>query len=378
MQPAGFDLRALERLRAALAERVDEGRLPGAVWCVGRAGAPATVESVGWQGPGRANAMAADAIFRIHSMTKPLVSVAALVLHEQGRLRLSDPVALHLPEFAAARVGVDGVAPARPMTVQDLLRHTAGLTSEFLPQNPVRERYVQAGLSARDRSNAEFSTLLAGLPLMHAPGTVWEYSRATDVLGRLIEVVGGQPLGAFLREAVFAPLGMVDTGFAVPAAQQYRLAQPFDLDPDSGAPVALFDPRETPRFESGGAGLLSTAADYARFLQCLLSGGTLDGQRLVGRKTVDWMSADHLGGLARDSTILPPGYGFGLGVAVRTAAGLATDPGSVGSYGWSGAAGTIFMVDPAEGFFALLMVQAPQQAAELWALFRALVYAAVE
>ncbi len=378
MAAAGFDPRGLARLRSAFAERVDAGRIPGALWLLGRDAAPDLVECVGWQDAARTIALREDAIFRIHSMTKPIVSVAALVLFEQGRLHLADPVARHLPEFADVRVGVEGAVPARPMTLHDLLRHTAGLTYEFLPADPVRRRYVEAELSSRRRSNAEFATRLAGLPLMYSPGTRWEYSRATDLLGRVLEVIAGAPLGDVLRRLVFEPLGMPDTGFFVAADRAGRAAQRFAIDPGSGAVVETFDPLEQPRFESGGAGLLSTVHDYSRFVRCLAGGGSLDGVRLLGRKTVAWMASDHLGAIGHDGSVLPPGYGFGLGVAVRTAAGLGTDPGSVGSYGWSGAAGSIFVVDPAEGLRAVLMVQAPGQAAELRELFRSLVYAAVD
>ncbi|MEO6408695.1 MAG: serine hydrolase domain-containing protein [Burkholderiaceae bacterium] len=378
MAAAGFDPRGLTRLRGAFVDRVDAGRIPGAVWLLGGDAVPDRVDCVGWQDAARTSALREDAIFRIHSMTKPIVSVAALALYEQGRLSLADPVARHLPEFADVRVGVDGSVPQRPMTLHDLLRHTAGLTYEFLPPDPVRQRYVDADLFSRQRSTAEFATRLAGLPLICSPGARWEYSRATDLLGRALEVIAGESLGIVLQKIVFDPLGMTDTGFFVSAERAGRVAQAFATDPDTGAAVKLFDPLEEPRFESAGGGLVSTVRDYGRFVRCLAGGGSLDGVRLLGRKTVDWMASDHLGAISHDGTILPPGYGFGLGVAVRTAAGLATDPGSVGSYGWSGAAGSIFVVDPTERVYALLMVQAPGQMAELWDLFRSLVYAALD
>ncbi len=378
MAAGRFDPRGLARLRSAFAERVDAGRIPGAAWLLGNADAPDHIECVGWQDAARTVALREDAIFRIHSMTKPIVSVAALAMFEQGRLRPADTVARHLPEFAGVRVGVEAALPARPMTLHDLLRHTAGLTYEFLPPHPVRQRYIDAELFSRQRSNAEFATRLASLPLMASPGTCWEYSRATDLLGRVLEVIDGRPLGEMLRSLVFEPLGMPDTGFFVASDHAARLAQPFAIDPDTGAAVKAFDPLDAPAFESAGGGLVSTLRDYGRFARCLANSGRLDGVRLLGRKTVEWMASDHLGAIGRDGTILPAGYGFGLGVAVRTASGLGTDPASVGSYGWSGAAGSIFFVDPAEGIHAVLMVQAPGQAAELWDLFRSLVYAAVD
>jgi CubicO group peptidase (beta-lactamase class C family) len=212
---------------------------------------------------------------------------------------------------------------------------------------------------------------------MHQPGAQWEYSRSTDTLGRLVEVLSGRTLGEFLSERILDPLGMVDTGFHVPQEKQHRLADAFPSDPDSGAPVRLVKVTEPPRFESGGGGLVSTAIDYARFLQMLQNGGSLDGVRLVGRKTLEWMTADHLGTIPSQSTLLPPGHGFGLGFAVRLQAGIDTTPGSVGQYFWSGLAGTTFWVDPREELYALLLVQAPNQREYCRTLFRSLVYAAL-
>ena len=331
--------------------------------------------------------MRSDAIFRIYSMTKPLVSVALMMLFEQSRVRLGDPVAKYLPAFADVRVGVqrDGglecEPPARAMTVQDLLRHTAGLTYEFHEPSLVRGLYTQADLFSRHRSNAEFCDVLAALPLMFSPGARWEYSRATDVLGRLIEVLSGEPLGAHLQRAIFAPLGMADTGFHVPAAQQHRLAEGFAIDPDTGAVVPMHGVCKPPTFESGGGGLVCTAADYMRFCRLLLNGGSLDGVRLLGRHTLALMTADHIDTQGADHTArdqLPPGYGFGLGFAVRTHAGMSALPGSVGAFGWSGAGGTLFIVDPAQQLAAVLMVQALGQAEEVRTLFQNLVYAALD
>ncbi len=382
----GLNAAALHRLTTAMQALVDAGRLPGAVMHVERHGQLAFAQALGRREPAQAEPMRGDAIFRIYSMTKPLVSVAVMMLVEQGRLQLTDAVAKYLPAFADVRVGVerDGVLqrvpPARAMTVQDLLRHTAGLTYEFHEPSIVRGLYTQADLFTRKRTNAEFCATLAALPLMVSPGTRWEYSRATDVLGRLLEVLSGEPLGAHLHRVIFTPLGMADTGFHVPAAQQHRLAEGFAIDPDTGAAVEMHEVRMPPRFESGGGGLVSTAADYMRFCRLLLQGGELDGVRLLGRHTLAWMTADHIDTQGADSTQrdqLPPGYGFGLGFAVRTHAGMSALPGSVGSFGWSGAAGTLFIVDPAEQLTGVLMVQALGQAAEVRALFQSLVYAAL-
>ncbi|MEO8807426.1 MAG: serine hydrolase domain-containing protein [Burkholderiaceae bacterium] len=384
LDAAGLNRGAIERLRSAFAGLVERGRLPGAQWLIHRRGTVGCFDSVGRLDPVRGEPMCSDAIFRIYSMTKPIVSVALMLLAEQGRVLLRDPVSRYLPEFTHVRVGVERNGqlelklPNRPMTVHDLLRHTAGFTYEFLAPSAVRLRYTEAKLFARHRSGATLSAAIAELPLMHEPGSVWDYSRATDVLGHLIEVIGGQSLGEHLRGAIFEPLGMVDTGFAVPLSQHERIAEPFAINPDTGEPVLTFDARVPAALENGGGGLLSTTADYARFLRMLLGGGTLDGQRLLGRKTVEFMTADHLGPLPRSGDVLPPDHGFGLGFAVKTALGEHTEPGSIGSYGWSGAAGTAFFVDPQEALFAMIMVQAPGQFDEVRELFRQLVYAAID
>jgi CubicO group peptidase (beta-lactamase class C family) len=377
-EPAGFDAPALDRLTAALNAWISAGRIPGAVLLLERRGALGLFEALGAQDPGRGIGMRRDSIFRIFSMTKPIVSVALMRLAEQGRVLLRDPVAKYLPEFANARVGVDGPAPLRPMTIHDLLRHTAGLTYEFHEASPVRALYASANLYARARTSAEQVRVLAGLPLMHEPGSVWDYSRATDVLGRVVEVIAGQPLGDHLQHALFDPLGMVDTGFAVPVDQQRRLVEPFTQAPEGVPLVPVHDARVPALMQSGGGGLLSTAADYAQFLRMLLAGGRLGGERVLGRKTVEFMTADHLGPIPQYGALLPPGHGFGLGFAVKTALGEHTEPGSMGSYGWSGAAGTAFFVDPLESMFAIILTQAPGLLDDVRELFRQSVYAAID
>ena len=373
----------LQRLLDVLRSEVDRGRLPGAVALVARRGKVGLFESLGRQDPAADTPMQRDAIFRIYSMTKPVVSVAVMMLMEQGKLLLGDPVARHLPEFGKQKVAVERGGQlmledaVRPATVQDLLRHTAGLTYEFLGAAAVQRQYAELRLGSRERSNAEFSRTLAALPLMYQPGSVWEYSRATDVLGRLIEAVSGQALGDYLRQNIFLPLGMHETGFSVAGPDQHRIAEPFAHDPDGGVPLNVLDPRRTPAMESGGGGLLSTTMDYARFLQFMRDRGELQGVRLLGPQTVDYMTADHLGGIPSTGDLLPPGHGFGLGFAVRTAAGVSPVPGSVGLYYWGGIAGTTFFVDPAQDLYALLMIQAPNQRDYYRPLFRSLVYAAL-
>jgi CubicO group peptidase (beta-lactamase class C family) len=381
---ASLNQGALANIRTVLQSHIDNGRIPGAIAVVARGGEVAMFDALGKQDAAAGTAMKEDAIFRIYSMTKPLVSLAALMLSEEGLLPSGDPVSKYLPEFARQQVSVqEGGAVRlepvrRPATVQDLLRHTAGFTYEFLGTNPVQRQYEDADLANRSRSNREFCKVLAALPLVHQPGTYWHYGRATDVLGAVLEVVSGQTLGELLRRRIFDPLGMKDTAFDVPNNQWHRIAEPFALDPDSGRPVEMMDAREVPAFESGGGGLMSTAGDYIRFLQFMRNGGTFEGVRLVSRTTIDWMTSDHLGSIAPDGDLLLPGYGFGLGFAVRTHAGLAPQPGSVGQYFWSGIGGTSFFVDPAEDLFAMLLTQAPNQRIFFRNLFRQLVYAAVD
>ncbi len=384
-ESVGLCPQRIGQLMTVLQSEVERQRLPGAVALIARHGKLALFESIGALDPALGTPMVQDAIFRIYSMTKPIVSVAVMMLMEQGKLLLNDPVAKYLPEYAAQKVAtlVDGAVELRdlqqPATLQDLLRHTAGFTYEFMGSSAVQRQYAQSRIGSRSRSNAEFSHALAGLPLMFEPGSTWEYGRATDVLGRIVEVVSGQALGAFLQAQIFKPLGMTDTGFSVPPQHHGRIAEPFARDPEGGLQMRVIDVREDAAMESGGGGLASTASDYARFLQCLLNRGEFGGVRLLGPRTVDFMTADHLGSIPVNAgasrALLPPGHGFGLGFAVRKDLGVATVPGSVGSYFWGGMAGTTFFVDPAEDLFACLMLQAPNQREYYRMLFRNMVYA---
>ena len=377
------------RLLAILKSEIDSGRLPGAVVILSRHGKVELFESLGQQNPSDGTAMALDSIFRIYSMTKPIVSVAIMMLMEQGKLLLSDPVGKYLPEYAKQQLAVEAngevnYVAVKPATVQDLLRHTAGLTYEFLGNSAAQKAYRAAkiGMGLRDSSNAEFSKILAAQPLQYEPGTVWEYSRATDVLGVLVEIISGQTLGNFLFDQIFKPLKMLETAFSVSPDKHHRIAEPFTKDPDGGIQLKLINIQDAPKFESGGGGLASTAHDYARFLQFMLNKGELDGVRLLSSHTVDFMTADHLGNLpisaASAVTLLPPGHGFGLGFAVRKETGISTVPGSAGVYYWGGIAGTTFFVDPKLDMFAMMLIQAPNQRDYYRPLFRNLVYAALE
>ncbi len=344
-----------------------------------RQGKLAYLRAFGFQEREQQRAMQPDSIFRIASMTKPVVSVAAMTLVEAGTLELERPVAFYLPEFAEAMVGVEALdgagkptltlePPARPMRVHDLLRHTSGLTYGAFGKSLVKQTYNSAGLYNPEQSLAEMVGKLAKLPLAHQPGTMWDYSMSVDVLGRVIEVVSAQPLDRFVASRVTEPLGMSDTAFLLPEEKASRLAQP-QPDKTTGQRPAMSDPTK-PRWFSGGGGIVSTAPDYARFCQMLLNRGELDGMRLLAPKTVALMTADALPpGLPRESEIaalmtdLAPtpemGQGFGLGFAVRVAPGLNPLPGSVGLFYWAGITGSYFWVDPQEELFAVLMVQLP-------------------
>jgi CubicO group peptidase (beta-lactamase class C family) len=379
----GLSAVRLNRLSSVMSGEVERGRVPGAVALIARQGRVGYFESFGKRDPGSGAPMTKDSIFRIYSMTKPIVSVAAMMLWEEGRFLLNDPVGKYLPDLADRKVAVQNgaeielVPAARAITIQDLLRHTSGLTYEFRGSGPVHKMYMSARIYSRNQSNADQVTTLGKLPLLQQPGTTWEYSRSTDVVGRLIEVLSGVSLGDYLQRNIFTPLGMTDTAFHVPGLKHARLAEAFAQDPDSGATVQLINVLDAPKFESGGGGLVSTASDYARFLQMLLNQGASAGVRFLSRKTIELMTADHLGPITGAPDLLLPGYGFGLGFAVRLQRGIAYVPGSVGQYFWGGLAGTTFWVDPAEQLFAIMLIQAPGQRDYYRNLFRDMVYAAI-
>ncbi|ABD89017.1 serine hydrolase domain-containing protein [Rhodopseudomonas palustris] len=381
----GLSTPRLAAMSDAFKREIDKGNIPGVTVLVARRGEVAWFEALGRQSPVGAAPMTKDSIFRIFSMTKPIVSIAVMQLVEDGALLLDDALATFIPEFATQKVGVerdgrlDLVTPTRAITIQDLLRHTSGIGYEHIGAGPIQKMYLEAKLGSRKISNAEHARLVAGVPLLCQPGAAFNYSRSTDILGRVLEVVTGQTLGAVLHERVLAPLQMNETAFHTGPENASRLAEPFAKDPWSGEPVKLFDMLERPTMQSGGGGLTSTTMDYARFCQMLLNGGTLDGSRIIGRKTLQLMASNHLGAhVPADSYILPPGHGFGLGFAVRTHQGLAPFAGSVGQFFWSGIAGTFFWIDPTEDLFAVFMSQGPGQREHFRNLARSLVYAAVE
>jgi len=382
-EDVGFSTARLERIRSRMQADVESHRIPGAVLLIAREGKVASLLTLGFRERKTSSPMTADSIFRIASMSKPITSVAVMMLAEQGKLDIGAPVAQYLPEFKDVQVGVEKAAPRRAMTVQDLLRHTSGLTYGFFGNSPVDEMYRNANLLGSN-SLAEMVTALSRLPLLHQPGEVWEYSMSTDVLGRIVEVVSGKDLDAFIAENITHPLHMSDTGFSLSPQQAARIARP-----DSVIFMAPIDPTARPRLLSGGGGMLSTAGDYARFCQMLLNGGELDGVRILAPKTVALMTADQVPpaterhspvAITLDAFGPTPemGISFGLGFAVRTEPGRNPVAGSVGDFSWAGIAGTYFWVDPREKLVAVLMMQVPQDVnVPYWRQTRTLVYQAL-
>ena len=401
----GLSSQRLQRIGEVFKQEVDQGKLPGAVMVVARKGKVVYSEVVGFQDKETQppKPMAKDAIFRAYSMTKPLVSVAAMILMEEGKLELTDPISKFLPEFKNLQVSVAQTDPfgkvtyvltpaEREPTVQDLLRHSAGLAyGEITANAQVKEAYTKAGVfrpdieyNARDLTPEEEVTNLAKAPLIHQPGTRWEYSLAVDVLGRVVEKASGMRLEEFLDERLFKPLKMADSGFYVPQNKMPRVAEALKTDPASGAPNKLIDVSVPPKNASGGAGSVSTADDYLRFSQMLLNGGELDGAQILSPTTVKLMTSDHLGPYIRP--VVEPGelllgvkgYTFGLGFAVRKEPGLAGVPGSQGEFMWAGYAGSYFWVDPKQQLVGVLMTQAPGPSRAYYRkLFKQLVYGSI-
>src|SRR5262252_8436218 len=351
----GLSSTRLQVLTERLKADIDKGMIPGVVLMISRHGKIGYFEAMGSLDPEKKTAMTKDAIFRIYSMTKPITTVTAMMLFEDGKITL------------------DLVAPLRPMTIQDLMRHSAGLTYGFFGEGAVKKLYREANLNEGDPTTEEFVERLAKLPLVYHPGTTWDYSQATDVLGRVIEVVTGKSLYAAVKEMLLDPLGMTDTSFyATDASKHARIAEPLANDRAIGAGAQVNDPRIVRKYESGGGGMLSTAIDYARFLQMLLNGGTLEGKRYLGPRTIAYMTSDQMGDVVRRGPfdLLGPGVKFGLGFAVRTEPGVAPYAGSAGDFFWGGAGGTAFWVDHKEKMFVVYMMQAPSKRLQYRTLLR--------
>ncbi len=396
-EEVGFLSTRLKRLSDRLNEGVKNNELPGAVVLIARNGKIVMFESYGFRDKDAKVAMTNDTIFRIASMTKPIVTLAAMMLMEEGKLTLADRVSMYIPAFADTKVAVqkkkdDGTVETvlepqfRPMTVHDLMRHTSGLTYGAVGANPVKQSYVDMKVADRSQTNAEMADKLGKLALLYQPGTTWEYSMSTDVLGRVVEVASGMPLDKFIEERITKPLKMGDTGFEVSADKKARGAKPMKEGPKNEVP-AIPDITEKFNWRSGGGGMVSTAADYARFLQMFANGGQLDGVRLVSRKTIDLMTADALppdikmgADMFRFEALEPSarmGQGFGLGFAVRNVQGVNPLPGSPNDYFWGGAYGTYFWHDPRERLYVVFMMQSPQARLRYRFLMRDLVYQAM-
>ncbi len=395
-EEVGLSSERLKRISAWMKADIEKGVIPGAVVLIARQGKVAYFEAFGYRDREKNLSMTRDSIFRIMSMTKPFTSLAIMMLAEEGKIQLAYPVSRYLPEFKDLKVGVEKKDEAtgkvelvlepgkREMAVQDLLRHTSGLTYGFA-RSAVEDLYNAAKVFDWNQTNAEMITKLSKLPLRYHPGTTWDYSMSTDVLARIVEVVSGMSFDAFIRERITKPLRQPDTGFwAEGAGLQARVAE---LPKDQPSPFAQ-DVTKLPKWLSGGGGMVSTAADYVRFCQMVLNGGRLDGIRLVSRKTVELMTANHLPAGTKFSPLTYPlfgafsptpenGHGFGLGFAVRTETGLSSLPGSAGDYSWAGALGTFFWIDPKEKLIAIKMMQAPALRLHYRYLMRQYVYQAI-
>lgn len=387
----GFDPARLELIGAAFRREIDAGNLPGAVVAVARKGDVAYFEAFGARDPETGAAMQKDAVFSIASMTKPMTSVAIMQLFEQGRLLLGDPISDYIPAFADLKVGVDidgrlqRSAPARPPTIQDLLRHTSGLTYQNRGDTLMHQAYPgSSATAALSLTKEQAIETLAHCPLLFEPGAAWEYGFSTDVLGFIVEAVTGQSLGAYLSAHIWEPLGMQDTAFDLDDESRPRYARAFDKDPITGQPQSLYHERDgTKHWEAGGAGAVSTALDYLTFTEALRRNGQIGAARILGPRTVRLMTTDHLdAGVAnRIADTMDPaaeGYGFGLGFAVRRADGIAALAGTAGDYYWSGVFGTYFWIDPAEELSCVVMAAAPGAIRlRFRQLSRALVYQAI-
>ena len=382
-EDAGFSSKRLDKTRQAIKANVENNQVPGAVLLLVRNGKIVTYDAIGYQDRAEKTAMKKDSIFRVASMSKPITTVAAMILAEENKLDVGAPVAQYLPEFKDVKVGLEGLALKRPMTVQDLMRHTSGLTYGLFGNSEVDQLYRKANIFGA-KSLADLVKTIASLPLLHQPGEVWEYSVSSDVLGRVVEVASGMDLDSFVQERITGPLKMNDTGFWVKPSAISRLAKP-----DAKSNLPFSDATQKPAILSGGGGMFSSAGDYARFAQMLLNGGELEGVRILAPKTIALMTSDQLPPTTERHTpvavLLGPfgpvpemGTSFGLGFAVRVDAGRNPLPGSVGDFSWGGITGTLFWVDPKEKLVAVQMVQAPQAVlGAIWRQTRTMVYQAM-
>ncbi len=384
----------LERLSGFFENEVATGKLAGAIVLIQQHGRPIYFKCFGVRDVATKQPMTPDTIFALHSMTKPITSLAAMMLIDNGKLALADPVSKYIPAFAAVKVGVDSktesgdsvlklVPPNRPVTIEDLLRHTSGITYDYIGGDLIKKAYTDADIFEGHFDNKEFAQRVARLPLARQPGTLWRYGHSTDVLGRIIEIVSGKSLFEFLKQRILSPLGMTSTRFVLHGAAEWaRMAEP--LPDDAILLLAEHDRRAHPEWESGGGGLVSTITDYARFAQMLLDGGRLDGKQYLSPTAFKQMTTDHIGpgsGVARDYFYFPgDGFGFGYGLAVRTDPGNAKPPppGSIGELKWDSGSGTYFGADPKLDMLYILMEQTQTERGRIVPAFKKLVYDAFE
>jgi CubicO group peptidase (beta-lactamase class C family) len=379
----------LERITEFFNNEVAAGKLPGAVVLIQQHGKPVYLKCFGVRDVATKTPMTANTIFALHSMTKPITSVAAMMLIDAGKLSLADPVSKFIPGFADAKVGIgsetDGhnvlkLVPAdRPVTVMDLLRHTSGITYDYIGGKLIMKAYSESGLFDGRYDNKVFADRIARLPLARQPGTLWRYGHSTDVLGRVIEIASGQTLYQFEKQRIFDPLGMSSTKFVLESAEERaRMAEP--LPSDTILIRAETERRAHPEWESGGGGLVSSLTDYARFAQMILNGGQLDGKQYLSPAAFKAMTSDHIGpgsGVARDYYYFPgDGFGYGYGLAVRTDPGNAmpAPPGSIGELKWDSGSGTYFGVDPRLDMIYIMLEQTQNERGRITPAFRNLVY----
>ena len=388
-----FSPEGLAKISDYIRNEVATGKIPGAILLLQQHGKPVYSENFGVRDVATEISMSADTIFRLYSMSKPVTSVMAMMLVEEGKLSLDDPVARYIPAFASMKVGVENKAEdgkvglvleplERPVTIKDLMRHTAGLPYGYYGGELVNKLYADAGLfNNGNSSNAEFVAKITALPLAEQPGTKWDYGHATDVLGRVVEVISGKTLLQFEKERLLDPLGMTETAFFVADPAKFpRVAEPMPADRNINPTTQVRDIKRPVTWESGGGGMVGTISDYARFAQMLLNGGTYEGRRYLQPETIALMASDHIGPetkIARDQNYYPGGSsGFGLGFAVRTS----VPPGTswpLGEYRWDGVGGTFFFIDPEDDLFGIFMVQTPSQRGRIQLALKTLIYQAM-
>ena len=390
-EAVGLSSDRLNKIDTIFEAGISENKLPGAVIAIARRGKLVYYKAFGMQNTEKNIPMSRDSIFRIYSMTKPIVSVAVMKLHEEGKIYLSEPVGKYIPGLMYMKIAKENniidtnsktteiIAAKNKIKIHDLLRHTSGFTYGIFGKSAAKKILKDSIIGTLDTmhiSLENYVSTISKLPLAYEPGTHWEYGRSIEVLGYLVEVVSNSDLDDFMKKNIFEPLNMKDTGFYVPAEDWKRISESLNNKDEP----QLINIRKKPKLLTGGHGLASTAGDYLRFIQMMLNRGILDGNRVLGSKTVDYMTSNHLGeNISRAGPLyLPgPGYGFGLGFAVRENEGVSAWPGSVGEYFWGGYAGTYFWVDPKEDLVVVSMTQSVKHRVYYRMLLRNLVYQSI-